>query len=268
MNYHEIGLTEIFLAACLVFINGLISFVLNLGLGKSLLIASIRTIVQLSLIGIILKWIFSINEFWVVLLWVTLMMVIAAQAAKNRLSWSYSGIFHDTFISVFIPAWFVVIVGIELILNIQPWYSPQYLIPMAGMIIGNILTAISLVLNNLLSQLTSQRERVDSLLALGATPWEAFRGQAAQAVKTGMMPTINSMTVVGLVSLPGMMTGQVLAGQDPEQAIRYQIVIMFFLAVGTGLSCVLLVYTVFKRLFDANGTFLFNRLMMNAKKKK
>lgn len=268
MTYHEIGFSDIFWAVSLMLINGLISFALNLGLGKSLLIAGIRTIVQLSLIGIILKWIFVINRPWIVWMWLTVMIVIAAQAARNRLSWSYSGIFHDTLSTVFISAWFVVIVGVDLILNIRPWYSPQYLIPMAGMIIGNILTAISLVLNNLLAQLTSQRERVDSLLALGATPWEAFREQAAQAVKTGMMPTINSMTVIGVVSLPGMMTGQVLAGQDPEQAVRYQIVITFFLATGTGLSCVLLVYMVFKRLFDANGTFLFNRLISISKKKK
>lgn len=261
MTYHNIGLIEIFLAASLVLINGVISFVWKLGLGKSLLMATVRTIVQLSLIGFVLKWIFQTAHIGLVFLMVMLMVVIAAHAASSRSSWKYIGMFLDTFMVIVLPSWLIVSVGLGWILQISPWYSPQYLIPMAGMVIGNVLTGVSLVLESLLSQLVQQRARIDSLLAMGATAWEAYQAPAAHAIKTGMMPTINSMMVVGIVSLPGMMTGQILAGQDPEQAVRYQIIVMFFLAAATGMACVLLVYMMFRRFFDANNTFLYGRLV-------
>ena len=93
------------------------------------------------------------------------------------------------------------------------------------------------------------------LLSLGARPWEAFRDVARQAVGAGMMPTLNSMSVVGIVSLPGMMTGQILAGGAPEQAVRYQIVIMFFLCAAAALSGVLAVWRVYRRFFDRYACF-------------
>ena len=101
------------------------------------------------------------------------------------------------------------------------------------MILGNTLNGISLGLDRLGEQLASKRDQVETLLALGATRWEAARAFIQQAVRTGMIPMINSMMIVGLVSLPGMMTGQLLGGTPPEQAVRYQIVIMFLLAAGT-----------------------------------
>ena len=129
------------------------------------------------------------------------------------------------------------------------------------MILGNTLNGISLGLDRLGSELASKRDQVDTLLALGATRWEAARAAVQQAVRTGMIPTINSMMVVGLVSLPGMMTGQLLAGVDPLQAVMYQIVIMFLIAAGTSLGTVSVVLLGYRRLFTADHQFLPGRLM-------
>ena len=128
------------------------------------------------------------------------------------------------------------------------------------MILGNTLNGVSLGLERLGSELASKPEQVDTLLALGATRWEAARSAVQQAVRTGMIPTINTMLVVGLVSLPGMMTGQLIAGQDPSQAARYQIMIMFLIAAGTSMGTVGVVLMGFRRLFTADHQFRPQRL--------
>jgi len=142
------------------------------------------------------------------------------------------------------------------LVRVQPWYSPHYAIPLVGMILGNTLNGIALGLDRLGSELNARRAEVESLLALGATRWEAAREPVRQAIRTGMIPIINAMMVVGIVSLPGMMTGQLLAGVDPIQAVKYQIVIMFLIASGTALGTVGVVLLSYRRLFNANHQFL------------
>ena len=129
-----------------------------------------------------------------------------------------------------------------------------------GMILGNTLTGVSLGLDRITHELIQKREQVEMMLSLGATRWEAYKEPAQNAVMAGMMPTINSMMVIGLVSLPGMMTGQILAGQDPEQAIRYQIIVMFFLSAASAIGCVLAVLFVFRRLFSKSHSFMYWKL--------
>ena len=119
----------------------------------------------------------------------------------------------------------------------DPWRQPQYTIPLLGMILGNTLNGISLGLGRLTEELAVRRDQVELLLSLAHTRWEAARLRAVrQAVRTGMIPTINAMMVTGIVSLPGMMTGQLLSGVDPVDAVKYQIVIMFLIASGTALG--------------------------------
>jgi putative ABC transport system permease protein len=122
------------------------------------------------------------------------------------------------------------------IIRVQPWYDPQYLIPLLGMVLGNTLSGISLGLDRFMDSLATQRDQVETLLALGATRWEAAHSQVRDAIRVGMIPTVNSMMVMGLVSLPGMMTGQILAGANPIDAVRYQIVIIFMIAAGAALG--------------------------------
>lgn len=268
LDYHVVSYVELSIAASLILINGAIFLLLRLGLEKTLLMASVRTVLQLFFVGFVLKWVFVSSQWYVVLGIVGLMTLIASVSAQGRRQLSYKGAFLDTLLSIWLPSWIVLFIGVYIVLSIQPWYTPQYIIPIAGMIIGNSLTAVSLVMERLLKELREKRETIDMYIALGASSWEAYRESAKQAIAAGMMPTINSMMVVGLVSLPGMMTGQILAGQDPEHAIRYQIIIMFFLAAATGLSCIVAVFSVYHRLFNQQGIFLFWRLISKQKKTK
>jgi putative ABC transport system permease protein len=116
-------------------------------------------------------------------------------------------------------------------------------------------------------ELTARRDRVEMALALGATRWEAARDPARQAARAGMIPTLNQMAVVGVVSLPGMMTGQVLAGQSPLQAVRYQIVIMFLIAAASALGTVGAVWLTYRRLFSSDHMFLAARLVERAERR-
>jgi putative ABC transport system permease protein len=151
-------------------------------------------------------------------------------------------------------------VGLFAVIRIHPWYEPQYAIPILGMILGNTLTGVSLGIERMTQELTSGRNTIEMILALGGSRWEAAQDAIRQAVRAGMIPTLNQMTVVGIVSLPGMMTGQVLAGESPVDAVRYQIVIMFLIAASSALGTVGAVLLTYRRLFSVGHRFLRERL--------
>ena len=118
------------------------------------------------------------------------------------------------------------------------------------MVLGNSLTGISLCLDSLLERFDAGRPEIEMWLALGATRWEAARGALRDGVRRGMVPMLNAMTVVGIVSLPGMMTGQILAGASPLEAVRYQIVVMFMLAASSAVGSILIALLVWRRAFN------------------
>jgi putative ABC transport system permease protein len=132
------------------------------------------------------------------------------------------------------------VLATEVMLQIRPWYNPYYLVPLMGMVIGNSLNSATLAVERLDSELRSGRERVEALLALGATSRQAAAAPVRSAMKAAMIPIINSMMVVGLVSLPGMMTGQILGGSSPLVAIKYQVLIMYMIAFSTTVTAFML----------------------------
>ncbi len=144
--------------------------------------------------------------------------------------------------------------------GVQRWYQPQYAVPLMGMILGNTMNGVSLGQAALIDALLSRRDRVETLLAMGATRWEAASDPIRHAVRTGMIPLVNMMMVVGLVNLPGMMTGQILSGTRPIEAVKYQIVIMFLVASSAALGTVAVVLLSFLRLFSRDHQFLATRL--------
>ena len=234
--YLDLDYTQVGLAALLVLINGAISLVLRLDLGQRLAVAGLRTVVQLLLVGLVLQAIFDLDHPAAVLGLMVFMVLTAGVAAVGRTERRYRGIFLDSTVSVWASSWLITALALVVIVQVEPWYRPQYAIPFLGMILGNTLTGVSLGLGSLGDGLRERRDEVEMYLALGATRWEAARPFVRRAVRTGMVPILNSMTVAGLVSLPGMMTGQILAGVAPAQAVKYQIVIMFLIASGTALG--------------------------------
>lgn len=248
--------SDIALASSLIVIVLIVSWQLRLKLTSILLMAAVRTVVQLSFIGLILAWIFAREQWYEVLLILTVMTLIAGSAARNRVKRSYKGLFVDTLMAVSISAVLVTIIAISLILRVQPWYTPQFIIPILGLILGNSLTAISLTSNQLIEAFHEQQARIEMMLSLSARPFEAVHEQIRAAIINGMTPTLNSMLVVGIVSLPGMMTGQILAGADPTQAVRYQIVTMFLICVSSTLGCTISSLLIYRRFFNKKKQFI------------
>ena len=248
-----LGPGQLAIATLLVLVAGGISVALRLGFARRLGIAAARTVVQLLLVGWVLTHVFRVRSVWAVLGVAVLMLAAAAFEATRRPSRTFSGALPTAFATLVLAALVTTVTVTSVVVEAQPWYAPQYLVPLLGMALGNALTGLSLCLDLLLESLSAGRARIESDLALGATAWEAARDPVREAIRRGMIPILNSMSVAGVVSLPGMMTGQILAGADPVQAVKYQIVVMFLIAASTCVGCVLLSVAVARRAFDDRG---------------
>jgi putative ABC transport system permease protein len=255
-SYIELSYGQVALAALLILINGAISVLLKLDLERRLLIAAACTVTQLLLIGLVLEWVFRVDRWYVVVAMMSLMTLVAGVAAIQRTHIRYPGIWRRSIAATWVSSWLMAAVALGVIVRVRPWYTPQYAIPLLGMILGNTLNGVSLGLDRLGGELSGKRDQVEALLALGASRWEAAHRPIQQAVRTGLIPTINAMMVVGIVSLPGMMTGQLLAGTSPVEAVKYQVVIMFLIASGTALGTVSVVLLSYRRLFNEDHQFL------------
>jgi putative ABC transport system permease protein len=266
-EYYDLSYTQVGLATMLILLNGLISVLLRLGLERALFLAAFRAVVQLLLIGLVLKWIFALSQWYLVAALLMVMTFIAGISAAGRSSHRYRGMHIDSIISVWASSWAVAAIAIFTIIEVEPWYRPQYTIPILGMILGNSLSGISLVLDRLTQELVSKRDEVEGLLVLGASKWEAAQPAIRQAVRAAMIPTINSMMIVGIVSLPGMMTGQLLAGVDPSQTVKYQIAIIFLIASSTALAAIGAVLLAYRRLFNSHHQYDHRLIMTGAQEK-
>lgn len=237
----------------LVLITGGISSFLKLGLLKPLIWGTIRTFVQLTLVGYALTYIFSINNLWLVIAIVTIMCLIASRTAVKRTPNvpAYPGAL--AFISLLASTYLVGSIVTGLIISPDPWYSARIVIPIFGMILGNSMNGIAISLDRLYSEARSRSAEIEAMLTFGATPWESVRHIVREALRSGMTPTINSLMVVGLVSLPGMMTGQILGGADPREAVRYQIVVMLMIAAAVAIGCLIIVGLSYKKLYNGDG---------------
>ncbi len=238
------------LAALLLIIPAAISIGLKLGLEKRLALGAVRTVVQLTLIGFVLEWVFALDRWYYVVPVLLVMFVAAARAAIQRSERRFPGAYVAAFASLVLATSLTAFSVTEVVIGVHPWYSPRYVIPLIGMMLGNGLTGISLALDRLLNDLVAQRRSVEARLALGASTWQAVQPWMRQAVRNGMIPIINSMMIVGLVSLPGMMTGQILAGASPINAVAYQILIMFMIATNTGLGVIVLCLLCYRVVVD------------------
>lgn len=260
MSAHPISLWGLLGAAALILVNAGASIWLKLGLEKKLLVASVRTVAQLMLLGYILLPVFELGSPWIVMAMSLVMVGIAAREALQRTSRRVSKDWPGAFASLFISAMATTVIGTAVLVGVEPWWTPRYFIPVLGMLLGNGLTGISLGLDTALAELDEGRARVEGRLVLGATRWEAARPVVSDAVRRGMIPILNSMSVVGLVSIPGMMTGQLLGGTPPVLAARYQILILFMIAAATAAGTVGAVLLTVRRLFDADHRLRLDRM--------
>lgn len=261
-SYIALSYWELAAASVFVFINAGLSVIFGLRVHRSLLIAALRMTVQLALMGLILTTLFSVvSPLWTGI--AAFVMVLfagheAAQRQERRLSgwWSYGLGTGCMMMSSVLVTVFALITS----LRPNPWYDPRYAIPLLGMILGNCMTGIGLGLDTLTTSLVSRRASVEAQLMLGATREIAAAPVMRDALRSALMPTINSMAATGVVSLPGMMTGQILGGVPPAEAVKYQILVMFLIAGGTGLGAVMAVLGGVYRLTDGRHRLRLDRL--------
>ncbi|HJN74034.1 MAG TPA: iron export ABC transporter permease subunit FetB [Myxococcota bacterium] len=246
----ELSLLDLAGAASLIAINGVLSLWLRLDLGRKLAVASVRTVVQLLILGYVLVPVFDIAHPALVMGLGGLMVILAGRAAIKRTSRTYSGAWGIGLVAMTVGAIPTTILATAVLIGVEPFWAPRYFIPLLGMVLGNALTGVSLGIDRALEGFVRGRSQVELLLSFGASRWEAAREVAADAVRTGMIPILNTMTVVGLVTIPGMMTGQILGGAPPEVAARYQILIMFLIAGAVGIGTVVAVLLTVRAVFD------------------
>ena len=252
MGVKPLSAFDLSLAAGLVVALALCSWRLRLGLEKRMAISALRTTVQLLLIGQVLRVLFAHASFPFVFAISMVMLMVAGRevgARQHRRIKGLSGWLLGTG-SMFVSSFAVAFFALAIVIANDPWYTPQYAIPLLGMLLGNTMNGIALSMDRLTESLWQQRRMVEQRLLLGRTSLEAIHELRQQAMRSGMIPIINSMAAAGLVSLPGMMTGQILGGSSPMDAVKYQILIMFLICAGTGFGVVTAITLTCRKLFD------------------
>ncbi|UCH63628.1 MAG: iron export ABC transporter permease subunit FetB [Fidelibacterota bacterium] len=198
----------------------------GLGIDKNLAIGTVRAFAQLTLIGFALKVLFQVNSPWLLLIVLIVMLSVASYESVRRQQVRLPRFFLITFGSLSLAL--VVSLGVvaELIVRPDPWYNLVVIIPLSGIVLGNGLNIVSLSANRFISEVQLRRDEVEVALSLAAPPRKALHPVFKSAVSGALIPSINALMTVGLVQLPGVMTGQILAGLPPVEAVKFQIVIM------------------------------------------
>lgn len=228
----------------------------RLDLEKQLAYSAGRSLMQLIAIGYVLDIVFAIDNWWAVLAILGVMLTIASVVTRNRINQKLKGLLPTVALSLVVSSLFTLAYVILLIVQPDRWYEPQYLIPLAGMLFGNAMNSASLAGERLLNSINQNRLEIETHLCLGATPAQAIATYKKEAVRTGLIPILNNMVVVGLVSLPGMFTGQVLGGSDPLDAASYQILILFAIVLTNIISTILVTQGIYQQFFNKNGQLI------------
>jgi len=252
MDVIALSVLDLGIAAIFVCALSLVSLFLSLGLEWKILIFSCRMTAQLLFIGVVLRYLFADSSLIMVVFMSMIMLFAAGREVLARQNIRLKGVIGYVIGTgaMFISSFSVSFLALLVIIGVDPWYTPQYAIPLLGMLLGNTMTGVSLALDRLTDQFHKERFIVEQRLLLGQTWQEASSDIRKDSMRTGMVPIINSMAAAGLVSIPGMMTGQILGGTPPIEAVKYQILIMFLIASGTGFGVISAIWMAGFHLFD------------------
>lgn len=237
IDIHWLRLLSLLVLLTLVF---LVSARMRLELGKKIGLAALRGSVQLIAVGYALTAVFSIQNPLLVLATLAIMLSVAARTAASRISRRFRGVAWLAALGLIVGTSVSLGFTTAIVVDVDPWYSPQYLIPIGGMLLGNSMNGVSLAAERFMEELDVRRAEVETLLSLGFSGPEALHPLLKRSLRAAMIPTLNSLTVAGVVQLPGMMTGQILGGVSPLVAVKYQLLI--YVALTTSVSLATLVF--------------------------
>lgn len=235
-------------ASSLVFIAMFVSYYQKLAIEKEIIVGTVRAVIQLTIVGYILHYIFAANNYLFTLAMICVMILVAGNNAAKR-GKGIPGVFYYITVSIAIAATITLAI---LVFFKAIHFIPQEVIPVSGMIIGNSMVSSGLTVSRLKDEIKSRALEIQTALALGATARQSVQKILKIAIKTGMMPTIDGMKTLGIVQLPGMMTGLILGGVDPINAVKYQIMVTFMLASTVAISCFSVAFLTYRRFFTAH----------------
>jgi putative ABC transport system permease protein len=221
------------------------------GLSKDIAIGIVRMIVQLALVGIYIKTLFNLNNPWLNGLWIFIMLLVADLSILKRAGLKARYFALATFTAVAASILFSTAYLVILVIQPPNVYDARYIVPLAGMILGNCMQGNVIALERFYAAISKNQNEYTTYLMLGATRWEAVRPNFREAIKAALNPTIAGMATMGLVSLPGMMTGQILGGSEPLVAVKYQIAIMISILASTTLAAIVNLKLSLNIAFDA-----------------
>jgi len=249
-------------AALLVGVNAALSLALRLKLERAMLIAAARMVTQLLLIGLILKWLFSIQSLWLTGSVAMVMILVAGYEITRRQRRTFTGwwTFGLGGISMMLAGTMATLLALTTQIQPDPWYDARFALPLLGMMLGNTMNGISIGLDRLISSAVREKAAVEARLVLGHSFPDAIRPVTREAFHAGLIHSINAMSAAGVVSLPGMMTGQILAGADPIDAVKYQILVFFLIAGATGIGVLAALSMGTLRLTDGRHRLRLDRL--------
>lgn len=232
----QISWLELAASGGLILMAAGLSRAFRTGLTGSFLLGALRTVVQLTLVGYVLVYVFSVDRWWLVLAALGLMTAVATREAVQRQESPPGRLYGVTGLALALGAGLTLIYVSSFVVRPDPWYNPRYLIPLFGMIISSAMNAAALAAERLAGEMEARSREIEARLALGADEVDASREPVRRAIRAASIPIMNQLMIVGIVALPGMMTGQILSGTSPLTAVRYQIVVMFMLAAAVAVS--------------------------------
>lgn len=247
----QLGIPQIIWALGLMAIALGLSLWQRLGLEGRLLMATCRAVVQLLVVGYLLATVFALRDPWLVLVVLGVMLLTATLVARNRISKEIPALTWLVGSAIFLSTLLTLTYVQLLVVQSDPWYEPQYLIPLAGIVLGNAMNAAAIAGERFVSTLKTSRLDLETHLCLGASPRQAVQQLRREAIQASLIPILNQMLVVGVVTLPGIITGQILAGADPLTAALYQMVILVMLAFADLVTALLVIEGIFRQSFNA-----------------
>ncbi|ORY25362.1 hypothetical protein BCR39DRAFT_544483 [Naematelia encephala] len=228
--------TNVLIGFLFILFDSALSLILGLGIGGSLVVAALRCIFQLTIMGLILDKVFASDNIWAVFGITLLLNLLGAfEATYNKSKRRFTNMFPMILLSMLCGTVPISILGTNFAMSQHPFWQPDQYIPIIGMILGNAISAIGIAMNSVQKEFTENRDKVETYLAMGANRFEACKPIAVESLKMALLPTVNQLSVIGLISIPGMMTGAIVGGKSVEQAARLQMIIMFMISASSAL---------------------------------
>ncbi|CAN5192352.1 ABC transporter permease [soil metagenome] len=261
MSIVQLSPTDVALAALLVMAMAAASLMLGLAVHRQLLWAAVRMVVQLLLVALVLRWVFAHATAPLVAAIVAVMILAAARevAVRPAARLRGGGNHRIGLLVVGASSTVCVVLALTTAIRPQPWYDPRYAIPLMGIVLGSVLNAASLGLESFFDGVRGGRATIEAQLALGTPIYQALGTLIRSSIRRGLIPVINQMSAAGLITLPGVMTGQLLTGMDPLHAVLYQILLLFLLTGASGLAVGAAVYLAARSVTDARDRLRLDR---------